>query len=241
MESDNMPDINLVKENLPNLGNDPYWNNTAILLTILTAFITFILLILRNRLNIYEFLFCRRIRVLKRGYYTDDFLKKHIKKAKSEVKIFCVRNIRISEPDIIKCFREFCDKGGALELFVMNSSLSDEIIEKIMVTLPTEPESVEEYKKQVEVNKDRILKMKKDLGMKGEKVHYYEYDMLPTIHLCLFDSKIYLGYQIFDSKDDKKDAVSLGDYCSVIKVKSPLGKLILEQIDYLRKDKLTEK
>ena len=109
-----MLSINLVKESLPNLGNDPYWNNTAILLTILTAFITLILWILRKRLNIYEFLFCRRIRVLKSGYYTDDFLKRHIKKAKREVKIFCVRNIRIAEPDIIKCFREFCNKGGIL-------------------------------------------------------------------------------------------------------------------------------
>lgn len=158
------------------------------------------------------------------------------------MKIFCVRNIRISEPDVIKCFREFCAKGGTLELFVMSPSLPDDVIKKIMITLPTEPETVDEYREQVEINQNRILQIRNDLGqIKGKNLHYYEYNVLPTIHLCQFDNRIYLGYQIFDNTDDKKDVVSLGDYCSIIKTKSPLGKLILEQIDYLRGKNLVEK
>lgn len=234
--------FSLLSKGLPNLGDSPFWNDIAIIVTITVPLITFILWIRRSKMSIYEFLFCRKVKIFKRNYYTSEFLIKRIERAKREVKIFCVRNIRISEPDIIKCFREFCNRGGKIELFVMNPSLADDIIKKIMITLPTEPKTVDEYREQVEINKNRILQIKDDLGqVKGKNLHYYEYDMLPTIHLCQFDNKIYLGYQIFDNKDDKKDATGLGDYCSIIKTKSPLGKLILEQIDYLRKDNLIEK
>lgn len=234
--------FSLLSKELPNLGDSPFWNNITIILSIAVPLITFILWIYRKKISIYEILFCRKCKIFKEKYYTSEFLIKRIRRAKCEVKIFCVRNIRISEPDVIKCFREFCDRGGKIELFVMDPLLADDIIKKIMVTLPTEPKSVEEYRKQVEINRDRILQIRNDLGeVKSKNFHYYEYDMLPTIHLCQFDNKIYLGYQIFDNKDDKKEAASLGDYCSIIRTKSPLGKLVLEQIDYLRKDNLIER
>ncbi len=227
--------------NLPNLGDFPFINNIAIILTIMVPLFTFAFWLRQSKMSIYEAIFCRKIKIYKKNYYTSDFLIKHIKRSKNHVKVFCVRNIRISEPDVIKCFREFCDRGGTLELFVMNPQLADDIIKKIMITLPTEPKTVDEYRKQVDINKKRILQIKNDLGhIKASNFHYYEYDMLPTIHLCQFDNKIYLGYQIFDNKDDKKGDISLGDYCSIIKKKSPLGKLILEQIEYLRKENLVE-
>ncbi len=234
--------FNVLSNTVPNLGDSPIWNNIAIILSIIIPVITFLLWIRRNRINIYEAIFCRKIKIFKNKYYSSEFLINHIKKAKCEVKIFCVRNIRISEPDVIKCFREFCDNGGKLELFVMSPALADDIIDKIMVTLPTEPETVNEYKNQVEINKNRILQIRNDLGkFKGKNLNYYEYDALPTMHFCQFDNKIYLGYQIFDNADDKKNSVNLGDYCSIIKTKSPLGKLILEQIDYLRGGNLVER
>lgn len=234
--------FNVLSNAIPNLGDFPVWNNIAILLTIGVPLITFLLWIRRSKMSIYEAIFCRKIKIFKNKYYTSEFLINHIKRSKREVKIFCVRNIRISEPDVIKCFREFCDKGGTLELFVMSPLLADDIIKKIMITLPTEPETVDEYREQVEINQNRILQMRNDLGqIKGKNLHYYEYNVLPTIHLCQFDNKIYLGYQIFDNADDKKNVVNLGDYCSIIKTKSPLGKLILEQINYLRGDNLVEK
>lgn len=220
-----------------NFGDIPMINNLAIFLTILVPFITLIIWYKKKKNDLYEMFFSHKIKVCRRDYYTDAFLKKRFEQAKREVRIFCVRNIRISEPDVIQSMREFCNKGGQIELFVMDPSLSDEIIEKIMVTLPTEPNSVHEYKQQVSLNEKRIMQMKRDLGVFSNRVRYYEYDMLPTMHFCQFDNKIYLGYQIFDNKDDKSGTVSLGGYCSIISTKSKLGKLILEQIDFLRREK----
>lgn len=225
-----------------NLGDIPWVNNIAIGLTIFVPISAFLLWINRKKIDIFEIFFCRKIKVYRKGYYTSPFLVKRINRAKQRVRIFCVRNIRISEPDIIKCMREFCGRGGQVELFVMDPSLADSVIEKIMVTLPTEPNSVDEYREQVAINEKRIMQMKKDLGMECHRVHYYEYDMLPTMHFCQFDNKIYLGYQIFDNKDDKSRKIALGDYCSIISVRSTLGKLILEQIEFLQKEnRLKEK
>ena len=225
-----------------NLGDIPWVNNIAIALTIIVPVSGFLLWLIRKKKDIFEILIFRWIRVYRHGYYTSPFLEKRIKQAKRKVRIFCVRNIRISEPDIIKYMREFCGRGGQVELFVMDPSLSDSIIKKIMVTLPTEPSSVDEYREQVALNEKRIMQMKKDLGMESEHVRYYEYNMLPTMHFCQFDNKIYLGYQIFDNKDDKSRDTSLGDYCSIISTKSELGKFILEQVEFLRKeDRLKEK
>lgn len=225
-----------------NLGDIPLVNNIAIGLTIFVPISAFLLWINRKKIDIFEIFFCRKIKIYRKGYYTSPFLVKRINRAKQIVRIFCVRNIRISEPDIIKCMREFCSRGGQVELFVMDPSLSDSVIKKIMVTLPTEPSSVDEYREQVALNAKRIMQMKKDLGMEGDHVRYYEYDMLPTMHFCQFDNKIYLGYQIFDNKDDKNRKIALGDYCSIISVRSTLGKLILEQIEFLQKEnKLKEK
>lgn len=225
-----------------NLGDIPLVNNIAIGLTIFVPISAFLLWINRKKIDIFEIFFCRKIKIYRKGYYTSPFLVKRINRAKQIVRIFCVRNIRISEPDVIKCMREFCSRGGQVEFFVMDPSLSDSVIKKIMVTLPTEPSSVDEYREQVALNAKRIMQMKKDLGMKGDRVRYYEYDMLPTMHFCQFDNKIYLGYQIFDNKDDKSRKIALGDYCSIISIKSKLGKLILEQIEFLRKEnRLKEK
>lgn len=48
--------------------------------------------------------------------------------------------------------------------------------------------------------------------------------------------------QNWDNKDDKSRKTALGDYCSIISIKSKLGKLILEQIEFLRKEnRLKEK
>lgn len=177
-------------------------------------------------------LLSRKVKIL-HNYYDTEFLVKRIKKAKKLVRIFCVRNIRVSEPDIIKALRTFCmSNSNKIEIFAINPDAEDAIIEKIMITLPIEPESVAGFRAAVKENKKVYQRLNSDLGSNSNMLGYYEYSVLPTMHFCQFDNTIYLGFQVFDDKDDR-NSQSLLDYCIVVKARSKLGKMLSYQVDYL--------
>ncbi len=194
----------------------------------------------------FQYWLCKRIGVYRgKGYYSEAFVVDHIKKAKKVIRIICVRNTRISSPDILRAFREFiADKNGKVELFYLDPSnnMSDDIIDKIRVTLPTPPIDAKKCRNEIEANEIRIKdEVKTWDSTKQDNISLYRFKSLPSIHLCQFDNKIFLGFQFFDpSKSATLSNRTLNDYCTVINTKSALGKLIIEQIDYLR-DNQSEK
>lgn len=197
--------------------------------------------ILKNILN----LFGTYIRVYKKQYYSEIFVLNNIKKAKKVIRIVCVRNTRISSPDILRSFKEFIDKySGKIELLYLDPSenMNSDIIDKIRVTLPTPPTDSAQCRKEIIDNEKRMIDMIKTLDQsKQDNISLYRFKALPSIHLCQFDNKIYLGFQFFDpNASNTLSSVSLNDYCTIINAKTVLGKLLLQQIDYLR-DKYSEK
>lgn len=188
---------------------------------------------------------CRRIGVYSRkGYYSETFVLENIKKAKKIIRIICVRNARISSPDILRAFRTFASKNGKIELFYIDpsSKMSDDIIDKIRVTLPTPPVDVNTCRREIEANETRTkAEIKTWDSTKQGNISLYRFNSVPSIHLCQFDNKIFLGFQFFDpSESATLSSKTLNDLCTVINAKSLLGKLIVEQIDYLR-DNQSEK
>ena len=190
--------------------------------------------------NNYRYFLCRRIKVYRReGYYNEAFVFNRIQRAKKEIRIICVRNSRISSPDILRALRKFVtEKNGKVELYYLDPSnkVSDDIIDKIRKTLPTPPSSVITYRKEALHNEERIKSEIQEWdSTKRGNISLYRFSTLPSIHLCQFDKRIFLGYQFFDPCEATElSGKTLNDLCTVIRTKSELGKLLTKQIDYLR-------
>lgn len=184
--------------------------------------------------------FCKHISVYRgKGYYSEEFVVNHIKKSKKVIRIICVRNTRISSPDVLRAFRSFVtNRNGKVELFYLDpsSNISDDIIDKIRVTLPTPPIDAQTCRNEIKTNEIRTkAEIKTWDSTKQNNISLYRFRSLPSIHLCQFDNKIFLGFQFFDpSESATLSAKSLNDFCTIVNTKSALGKLIIEQIDYLR-------
>ncbi|GHV92924.1 hypothetical protein AGMMS50268_34270 [Spirochaetia bacterium] len=204
-----------------------------------TGIISLIIKIGKNWKQIKTFLVelcCCKVSVMHKTYYSTEFLVNNIKKAKSEVVIFCVKNARVTEADVIKAVRNFCcDRNGIFEVYSLKPDMTNDIVERIMKTLPAAPDSVDLYRQEVDVNKKKYNVLHNDMGEDAKRrLKYYEYTVLPTMHFCIFDKKIYLGFQVFDDRDDIKNTDSLLDSCMIINTKSKLGKMIKHQLECLK-------
>lgn len=246
--STNTPTI--LEQIINKINNSPSLNALAIILGIFGVGVVALLTpIGRYVRNNWRYWLCRRMGLYRgksaKGYYSEAFVIEHIKKAKQEIRIICVRNTRISSPDILRAFREFVSKNdGIVELFYLDPStnMCDDIIDKIRVTLPTAPEDTATCRREIEENENRIkAELRTWDTQKQSNLSLFRFKNLPSIHLCQFDNKIFLGFQFFDpSTSVVLTGKTLNDYCLVIGKNSALGKLIMEQIAYLR-DNLSDK
>jgi len=203
----------------------------------LTGVITLIVKFVTNP-NLHDFLLSfvqKKASIQLKDYFSTAFLVRHIKNAKKTVTIFSVKNSRVAVPDVVESIQSFCMKGGECTIMTLSPNVSDDIISKIMQTLPTAPSDVVEYKNELRVNKQKYKNMHDGLGVNSKtKLTYYEYSVLPTMHFCQFDNKIYLGFQVFENKNDALQAFNLLDACMVVKTNSKLGQMIMHQIVYLK-------
>ena len=114
--------------------------------------------------------------------------------------------------------------------------MSDDIIDKIRVTLPTPPSNATNCRQEIMSNERRMIdEIKKWDNSKRDNIALFRFRCLPSIHLCQFDNKIFLGFQFINPNESTfLSSRTLNDLCIVINTKSQLGKLITKQIDYLR-------
>lgn len=190
--------------------------------------------------NIYLFLkmYFSRPMLMQQGYYSHEFVKKKIESSDKIIRVICVRNTRITEPDITEELKNFILKrDGLVEILTLSPEVPDILISEIMYTLPKPPHNIQQFRDDVINNRNYIFNLYNELGEKGTHLCYFEYKTLPLIHMCQFDDTIYLGFQLYH-----KDQVagSLLDYCIEIYANSNLGKKIVEQFEYL-KDKKSNK
>ncbi len=173
--------------------------------------------------------------ILENDYYSSKFVVDKINKSKSVIRILCVRNIRITEPDVIEAFRAFLlkPKSKLIELYTLcPNTTNDCVINDIMCVLPSPPRDVEDFRTQIKTNRSHILNLYESLGTEQKnKIYYYEFPCVPLIHMCQFDETIYMGFQLFNRN---KVEESLLKYSIVIKVKSKLGQKIINQFEYLK-------
>lgn len=176
-----------------------------------------------------------RLKLVVHGYYSHDFVKNKIKSANKIIRVICVRNLRILEPDIIEEIKKFIlERDGTVEILGLSPEMPDEIISEIMVTLPKSPKTCQQFKDDICTNYNHLFNLYEDLGEKKSHLHYFKYKTLPLIHMCQFDDVIYLGFQLYYRE---KVEGSLLDYCIEIPANSKLGKKIIEQFEYLKKEK----
>ena len=220
------------------------WNLLTALATIITV-LSGLAVLVRFVIKNYKHILCRTVKVYKHeGYYSEAFVINNLKKTKKIVQIICVRNTRISSPDILRAFGDFVLKNdGTIELYYMDpsSTNSDDIFDRIRVTLPTPPPTADACRKEIITNENRIIDAVQNWDRaKQGKMHLFRYHGLPTIHMCRFDNRIFLGFQFFDpSEAAGLNNNTLNDYCTVIRTKSNLGQLILNQINYLQEYQTT--
>ncbi|GBD97741.1 MAG TPA: hypothetical protein ENG83_12475 [Nitrospirae bacterium] len=173
--------------------------------------------------------------VLKNDYYSHAFVLRMIRKSKKHIRIMCVRNERITEPDIIEAMRKFITEIGTVEILALHPDFSDCVTEECMCVLPAPPKTKEQFKKQVISNHSRVEEFYNDLGQEEKKRYkYYYFNALPLIHMCQFDNIIYIGFQLFHR--DQVDN-SLLNYSIMVKDKSNLGQQIVKQFEYVRDNK----
>lgn len=173
--------------------------------------------------------------VIDNNYYSHDFVLKNINRSKRIIRIMCVRNERITEPDIIEAMRKFINSFGVVEIFALNPDVADCVIEECMCILPGPPKDTNQFKRQVDINHEKIGNLYYSLGEnERKKFNYYHFNTLPLIHMCQFDDIIYMGFQLFHRQEVEN---SLLKYSILIKTKSQLGGKIIEQFDYIRSNK----
>ncbi len=173
--------------------------------------------------------------VIDNNYYSHDFVLKNINQSKRIIRIMCVRNERITEPDIIEAMRKFINSDGVVEIFALNPDVADCVIEECMCVLPVPPRDINQFKRQVDINHEKISNLYYSLGEnEKEKFDYYHFNTLPLIHMCQFDDIIYVGFQLFHRQAVEN---SLLKYSILIKTKTQLGGKIIEQFDYIRTNK----
>ncbi len=225
---------------------DPTQINTLVtLLGIFTAIIVPLIAFLfrRSVLNVVRSIILRIFSghlVVKNDYYSHDFVLKNIKKSKHLIRIMCVRNERVSEPDIIEAMKKFItEKGGIVEILALHPNFSDCVTEECMCVLPAPPKDKKQFAKQVSTNHSKIIEFHKKLGQEEKKRFKCRYfRSLPLIHMCQFDNMIYIGFQLFHR--DQIDN-SLLNYSVMIKTKTNLGKQIVKQFQYVMNNKTNHK
>ena len=166
------------------------------------------------------------------GYYSHDFVKQGIEFAKRLVRILCVRNIRIVEPDIQKSILAFLrgQPNSEVELLTISPEMSDEVIDSIRKTLPNPASTANEFRQDIITNRNHIRRLIMDLGALTNRFTYKEYKELPLVHFCQFDDKIHMGVQFFD---DGLGVGALAKKCFVFNSTSKLGKGVVDQFQTL--------
>ncbi|MET0087134.1 MAG: toll/interleukin-1 receptor domain-containing protein [Sedimenticola sp.] len=166
------------------------------------------------------------------GYYSHDFVKKGIDCSGRLVRILCVRNIRIVEPDIQKSILNYLRNSTDTKIEVLSISplMSDEVINGIRKTLPNPGSSADEFRQDIITNRNHIRRLITDLGVSKNRFTYKEYKELPLIHFCQFDDELHLGVQFFD---DGLGIGSLARKCFVFDEESELGKGTIDQFQTL--------
>jgi len=178
------------------------------------------------------------IYLVESGYYSHDFVKNNIKNTNKIMRVICVRNIRITEPDILNEIKNFImQRNGVVEILTLSPNVSDEIIAEIMGVLPKAPRTIDQFRKDFCVNYNYLFDLYDDLGVNKSHFRLFEFETLPLMHMCQFDDTIHLGFQLFYKE---KIEGSLLDYCIEISAKSDVGIKILEQFDYLKNSKSSD-
>jgi len=165
-------------------------------------------------------------------YYCSDFCRRNISKASRIVRILCVRNIRITEPDTLRELANKINAGCRVEIMSLSPSVDDCIIKDIMSTLPKPPVSVQQFREEVENNYKSLSVFYKSLTKK-QNFAYFEYKRLPSLHMCQFDGAIYLGFSFFYRKDMPRGQTLL-DYGMAVSESETLGKRLIEQFEELK-------
>jgi hypothetical protein len=213
----------------------------GIILSIISILISLIIILvehktryLRNKYLAFK-MFIKRPKLIERGYYSHDFVKTKIETARENIRVICVRNMRITEPDICEEIKKFVlERNGSIEILALSPKASDEVICEIMPALPRNPCNPEQFRDEVITNRKCIFDLQHTLGERGNKLSYFEYKTLPLMHMFQVDDTIYLGFQLYHKE---QVGGSLLDYCIEIHAHSDLGKKILDQFRYIQENK----
>jgi hypothetical protein len=167
-------------------------------------------------------------------YYCSEFCRRNISKAKRIVRILCVRNIRITEPDILRELSNRINDGCRVEIMSLSPAVDDCIIKDVMCTLPKPPADCGQFRNEVENNYKSISVFYKGLTKK-QNFAYFEYNRLPNLHMCQFDDTIYLGFPYYYRKDTPKGETLL-DFGIAVSESETIGKRVIEQFEELKRD-----
>jgi hypothetical protein len=166
------------------------------------------------------------------GYYSHDFVVSGIRNSSRIVRIWCLRNTRITEPDIRDAFERFIrDRGGRVEILALHCDNHDVILDGVRVLLANPVNDCLEFRDDIEKNCRHVRRLWRDLGNLADRYNYHEYTCLPLIHMCQFDENVYLGLQYLYRRNELG---SLDRLCIKVKDTSTLGRQLLAEFDYVR-------
>lgn len=166
------------------------------------------------------------------GYYSHDFVVNGIRQSSRIIRIWCLRNTRITEPDIRDQFERFIrERGGRVEILALHPNNPDVILDSARVLLANPVNNVAEFREDIDKNCAHVRRLWRDLGSLSEHYSYYEYCCLPLIHLCQFDDFLYLGLQYLKRRNEPG---SLDRLCIRTHAESDLGRRLLAEFEYVR-------
>lgn len=171
------------------------------------------------------------------GYYSHDFVVKGIRNSSRIVRIWCLRNTRITEPDIRDEFERFICRGGRVEILALHCDNDDVILDGVRMLLANPVNDCAEFRDDIEKNCRHVKRLWKDLGELADRYSYHEYTCLPLIHMCQFDEDVYLGIQYILRRNEFG---TLDRLCIKVKETSTLGRHLLAEFEYVKQHRSSD-
>jgi hypothetical protein len=173
------------------------------------------------------------------GYFSHEFVCRSVRDARRIVRIWSVRNIRVTEPDVTLEFKKFiCDRRGSVEVLCMSADAPADIIDGIRHTLPNPSLTIDAFREEVRTNRRHIVSLSHDLGSHHTRLRYFETASLPLMHMCQFDDDIWLGFQFH--RRDRDDTEGLPEHCTYFAASSPPGRKLLDNLRWVLENDATE-
>lgn len=184
----------------------------------------------------------RSLRLELAGYYEAKFLHEIIPSAKKHICICASLNRRLAEFSLLESLAARARAGCSIELLSISDTSEDSALDTIRAELPDAPANVDMIRAQIRENSTAIVARFSESCQPdiAHRFSYKKYLGYSKNHAIIVDDTVYWGFEAQNPSKVRvlKDGSPIRPYL-VMPKNSPLGELIVAQIEKLKETAIT--